>query len=300
MITDPELSKVVRSFLEDGVDRMPDRVYTRAMDAIPAAHRKRGPWWRRRVTFVASFGRLAAVAALAVVLVLGSFSLLTLGGGVGLSPTTPPRPTDSPSPSPVVSTPPSGATIPTGGPVAGLLGDEVLGAGRYEVGAPFRIPFTVALPDATRFGEFEGGRVSFYTELGDLEVFVPEAVIHDPCHPAGDPVLAPTVDELVDGLTSMVGVSATTPTQTTVAGRPARMFVLTNTIDTATQDCTREAMLPLFTYAGSSDPAATNGGTRQVVWVVDIDRQPLLIVGDGWGDVARSDLEALVATIAIP
>jgi hypothetical protein len=124
-------------------------------------------------------------------------------------------------------------------------------------------------------------------------------VFPDPCHVTGSPLPVSTADQLVTALRSMRGFTTTTPTSTTVAGYPARSFVITNTIDTATAGCSRDLMLPMFTYLGNADGAATNGGTRQVVWVVDVDGTPLLVVGENWGDAGRAALETLVGTIVL-
>ncbi len=142
--------------------------------------------------------------------------------------------------------------------------------------------------------------MTFATPEGSIEAFVAEAVFPDPCHITGEPVAVATPDELVAALTSMAGFPATQPVDTTVAGRPARTFVVTNTIDTATAGCTQDLMLPLFTFSGHPEGAGTNGGQRQVVWVVDVDGKPLLVLGDGWSDSSRSALEALIGTIELP
>jgi hypothetical protein len=291
MTTDSELTRSLRAFLEEGADRMPERVYQAAMDVVPTTSRRRS--WRSPLERrpVAMLLRVAAVVALVVG--LGGISLLPNLGGVGTTPT--PTPTATPTPSAPTPTP-----MPSGGPVAGLETDTVLGAGRYEVNAPFGFPFTIALPAESLFREIGPGTVTFETPNGSVEAFVAEAVFPDPCHITGAPVAIDTPDELVAALTSMTGFTATQPTATTVAGRPARTFVLTNTIDTATAGCTRDLMLPLFTYPGHPEGAGTNGGQRQVVWVVDVDGKPLLVLGDGWPDIARSDLEALIGTIELP
>ncbi len=143
----------------------------------------------------------------------------------------------------------------------------------------------------------EGG-VRFATPDGSLEAYLPDAVFPDPCRVEGSPVPVRTADEVVAALSSMTGFAATSPVQTEVDGHPARQFVLTNGIDAATATCARGLMLPLFIYAGATDGAATNGGTRQVVWVFDVGDRPVLVLGDGWQDASREALRTLVNTIA--
>ena len=49
MNTDPELAQGVHAFLQDGVDRMPERVYRGAMDVVPATRQRRSSWFQPRV-----------------------------------------------------------------------------------------------------------------------------------------------------------------------------------------------------------------------------------------------------------
>ncbi len=293
MTIDPELDGPVRSFLEAGADRMPDRVFRGVMGVIPTTPRRRT--WRWRFRSVAPLLGAGAAGALVAAVALGGAALLS-NGGIGSPRVTPtPSPTASPTPLPASTVSP----LPSGGPLDGVPVDATLGAGTYEVGGPFAFPFTIELLADTRFRGIGAGSVSFATPDGSLEVFVPKAVFPDPCRVAGSPTPIGTADELVAALSSMVGFTATAPTATTVAGYPARSFVLTNTVDTATAGCTRDLMLPMFTFVGDTAGAGTNGGQRQVVWVIDVGGQPLLVLGDGWQDISRSTLQDLVGTIAL-
>jgi hypothetical protein len=294
MIAEEELTQLVRTFLETGADEMPERVYRAAFDVVPTT-RQRGAWSsRRELPMLPGILRVAAAASLLIVVVLSGILIMTVGGvGTQSAPAATSPPTASPSATPTFS------AAPSGGPLTGVAPDTTLGEGIYEVGTPFAMPFTLHLPPDTVFRGVEAGSATFVTPDGSVEVFLPDAVFSNPCRIAGDAVPVSKADDLVAALTSMSGFSATTPTTTSVAGHDARQFVLTNTVDTATAGCTRELMLPLFTYAGHPEGAATNGGQRQVMWVVDIGSSPLLILGDGWHDSRRADLEALIATVRL-
>ena len=297
MTNDPELTRAVHAFLEDGVDRMPDRVYRGAMDAVPSTRQRRESRSQLRLAPLAPLARAGGYAAAIVIVALGGIAFLTHQPGVGTV-------TPTPSPTPIVSSPPS--SLPTGGPVTGMAVGTPLGAGTYEVGAPFAMPFSLSLPDSSRFFGVDAGSANFGIDQAPnvndgarINLLLPEAVFPDPCHVTGSPLPVSTTDQLVTALRSMRGFTATAPVSTTVAGHPARSFVITNTIDTATAACTRGLMLPMFTYLGNADGAATNGGTRQVLWVVDVDGTPLIVVGDNWGDAGRAALDGLVATIRL-
>ena len=102
MINDAEFTDIVRTFLEDGADRMPDRVYRAAMDVVPTTVRRRSPWWTVRTP---TGVRLAlGVAALLLVTLVGLPALI---GG--------PSPTPTPSPSPTSTPVPEPSVIPLGG-----------------------------------------------------------------------------------------------------------------------------------------------------------------------------------------
>lgn len=301
MTSDPEFTRTLHAFLEDGVDRMPERVYRGAMDVVPRTRQRRTSWFPLGPTAFMPVVRVGAFVAVIALVALGGISFFGNGRGVGTI-------TPTPSPSPTVSPKPTLAprSLPTGGPVTGMAIDTPLGAGTYEVDAPFPMPFILSLPDASRFFGVDAGSANFsidqapdVNDNASIGLFRPEAVFPDPCHVTGSPLPVTTADQLVTGLRSMRGFTTTTPTSTTVAGHPARSFVITNTIDTATAGCTRDLMLPMFTIPGNADGVATNGGTRQVVWVVDVDGTPLLIVGDNWGDAGRQALDALVRTIEL-
>jgi hypothetical protein len=297
MTTDPELTRVLHAFLEDGADRMPERVFRGAMDAVPGTRQRGRSWLPLRLDPMMPLVRAGAIAAVLVVVALGGMSFLSDRAGVG---TVTPTPTATPNPTPTPTWAPTPTPLPSGGPLESLAADTMLGAGTYDVGAPFAKPFSVTLPAESRFGGVESGAATFaMQDGGSVEIFLPEAVFPDPCHITGDPVPVSSADELVAALSTMRGFSASTPTATTVARNPAKTFVITNTIDTATAGCTRSLMLPMFTQLGNSEGAATNGGARQVVWVVDVGGQPLLVIGDGWQDADRSTLESVVETIAL-
>jgi hypothetical protein len=299
MTTDQDLTQGVRAFLQNGADRMPERVYERVMDVVPATRRQRS--WSSPLARppAAAFVRFAPAAALILAVALGAASLISNGGRVGIGPAPTASPTAAPTTTPPQSAEPSLGPAPSGGPVDGIPADTILGAGTYEVGAAFEFPFSITLPDETRFVGVGPGFAAFDTRDGTVEAYVPTAVYRDPCRVDPQPVPVSTPDQVVAALRSMRGFTATTPTSTTVAGHPARTFVLTNTIDTASAGCTRGLMLPVFTFLDGQDPGATNGGTRQVIWVVDVDARPLLIVGDAWQDGNRPDVQAIIGTMAL-
>lgn len=290
MITDPELSRTVRAFFEEGVDRMPDRVFQAVMDGATRAPQQRslGPL-RRLLPMPSSFKLAGAIGAIALLVAVGAYAVLPIGGGIGGAPT----PTPSPSPSPTA------APVTIGGPMA-------LPAGTYAVGEPFpRPPFSIVVPDGWRANAVTGGEASFSSDAGGpagafVGLFVVRQVVDDPCgHGPFDTTPAePPVQDLVEGFSSMEGFEPTPVSDTTVGGLPAYRFGISNDIDTATAGCTDDLLLPLFVDA-SGAPASTNGGLEQQLWVVDHPAGPILVVAETGKDpvAGQAAVDELIAGI---
>jgi hypothetical protein len=117
MSTDPDTTRIVRSWLKEGATRLPAPVLDAVLDQLLATPQRRAGWpaWRIPImNKIVRFGlAAAAVVALLVVVALGSqvFSSPTnFGGGGGASSTPPPA-----SPTPVAVNLASGSfTVPLG------------------------------------------------------------------------------------------------------------------------------------------------------------------------------------------
>jgi len=98
MSTDRDTTRIVRSWLEEGVTALPDRVLDAVLDQVPATQQRRSWWPPRRLRNMNSYTRvgLGAAAALAVAL-----------AGVGLLGKSNVGPATSPTPSSTSSIPPS-------------------------------------------------------------------------------------------------------------------------------------------------------------------------------------------------
>ncbi len=128
MSTDRDVTRIVRSWLEDGATALPDRVLDNVLDQIPATPQRRALWPARRFVDMNTFTRFAlAAAALVVVAVIG-VSFLPGGGGIGGF-----GPTPSASPSPTAT--------PTASPAA--LPDGALTAGKYVMVPCYAPPCTI-------------------------------------------------------------------------------------------------------------------------------------------------------------
>jgi hypothetical protein len=291
MTRDPDLARAIRSWLDEGADRLPERVLDAVLDAVPTTHQRRRwmPAWR--FAMLPKSAQAAIAVALVAMVVVAGVSLVTRGGVAAPGPTIAPSPSASPPPAP------STTPVPTGGPLGGFSSGTILGAGTYTAGSPFAVPFAIRLPAGTQADNVTASEVSVIVNQGQVAVFTPDAVFPDPCRATTPTTPVSTADELATALQSMTDFAVTDAGEDVVDGHPAQQFVVSNAIDTATAGCSRELMLPLFTTPTDTEGAATNGGARQVMWVLDVGGRPILIVGDGWSDSSRPELETIVRSI---
>jgi hypothetical protein len=83
MSTDRETTRLVRSWLEEGVTRLPDRVLDAVLDRVPATPQRRSGWSAWRSYRMNTYARLAAVAAVVVLVAVVGYRFLPGNDGVG-------------------------------------------------------------------------------------------------------------------------------------------------------------------------------------------------------------------------
>jgi hypothetical protein len=270
MTNDPDLARAVRSWLDEGADRLPDRVLDAVLASVPTTRQRRSPWPVWRFNDVSNLVRIAAVTAAVVAVGVVGYQFLP-SSDVGAGPT----------PTPVASTPASPTASTTSDLDASSVGSVAV-AGAHRVIAPFMKPFEITLPAGYEVRSLASGEASFHSDAGYLGVLIPEAVFPDPCA-AGEPVTATTADEFITALSSMTGFTAEDPRTITIGGLPATSFLLTNTVDTSTGACARDKMLPIFNYVDNPpNGAETNGGMDELFYVLEVDGRTVFIVVDSW------------------
>lgn len=92
MSTDRETTRLVRSWLDEGVTKLPDRVLDAVLDQVPATPQRRSGWSAWRTYRMNTYAKLAVAAAAIVVVAVAGYQLLPRNGGIG-------GPGPSPSPS---------------------------------------------------------------------------------------------------------------------------------------------------------------------------------------------------------
>ena len=93
MSTERETTRVVRSWLEDGVTRLPDRVLDSVLDQLPATPQRRSGWSAWRSYRMNTYLKLAAAAVAVLVVAIVGYQVLPRNGGIGGPPTAAPSPT---------------------------------------------------------------------------------------------------------------------------------------------------------------------------------------------------------------
>jgi hypothetical protein len=283
---DRDVTRIVRSWLEEGVTALPDRVLDNVLDQLPATPQRRARWPVRRVLDMLIPSRIAVAAAAVVALAVLGVIAFPKGRGVatqGASPTPPPSPT--PTPIALLLNPPS---------------DTVLAPGTYLAGDPFGIPLTITLP-AGWVGRVGGPYAAYLDRApvgnGDaaIELSWSQTIYADPCHDRGflAPQPGPSVDDLVTALAGLPGFDATTPTDVTVDGYAGKQLTLTAPASfdacTLSPDGYRLWRLPLGgIWSFSPDQ-------HEALRIVEVQGRRLVISADTWPSTNAQELAEVQA-----
>jgi hypothetical protein len=103
MSTDRETTRIVRSWLEDGVTQLPDTILDAVLDELPTTSQRRATWWPARrlstMNTTLKFGLAAAVVAVAALIGINYLASPSVGGPGPSDATATSDPTASPEPS---------------------------------------------------------------------------------------------------------------------------------------------------------------------------------------------------------
>jgi hypothetical protein len=187
-----------------------------------------GPWRSLMATRFAGFAAVGAVVVLAVVIVVSLGGGPLIGGDPSLSPSEQPSIAASAAPSTAAT---GDATLIE--PQRNMANSyQGLPAGSYYVDTPYPIHLSVEVPGGV--GAFAylpaGTQINFVRgdEPGELSFAIVDNVVADPCSTELlDPPVGPTVDDLVEALSSLDGFEATAATDVTIDGYDGKQFTLT-------------------------------------------------------------------------
>jgi hypothetical protein len=105
MSTDRDTTRIVRSWLEEGVTALPDRVLDAVLDQVPATPQRRSWWPARRFHQMNVPARLAFAAAAVVIVAVAGVQFLAPNQHVGGPPSAAPSTSSAPTASPVPALP---------------------------------------------------------------------------------------------------------------------------------------------------------------------------------------------------
>ena len=210
MSSDRDTTRIVRSWLDEGVTQLPDRVLDAVLDQVPATPQRRTFGLARRRSSMNTYLRVGAVAATLLIAAVIGIQVFSAGPNVsGPGPTSTQSPSPSPTPSP---TPQAWA-----GPIQVGRNDATLRGIRFSFG--ISSPGWVKTQFDGMINKFPPGNW-----IGFLNDF--DAVARDPC--AGTTTaVGPSVAEMADALTTIPGTEAEAPVDATVGGLPAKLVTLT-------------------------------------------------------------------------
>jgi hypothetical protein len=272
MSTDRDTTRTVRSWLEEGVTALPDRVLDAVLDRVPATPQRRSWWPAWRFAQMNTVRIAVAAAAVVVVAVLG-YNMLPGRGGIG-GPVTPP-PTTVPTP----TTAPSPTTRPLASPGPLPLDITPLGAGTYSL-ASFPVGVTVDVPAgwfSCIISPDEQGVCDRNPEAEEslgISFSIVTNVVADPCAASGqllDPPVGPSVADLASAISGLKDFTATTPKDITVDGFAGKEFSV------------RAPVPPggcfLRTWATANRTNGVGGGEVNLLRILDVNGTRVVIAG---------------------
>ncbi len=284
MTRDPDFIGLLEEYLDDfdGSTPLPDasREFVRAQ--VPSIAQRAAWWPARRTPEMNATLRIFLAGAAVVVVALLAIRYLVPGGGVGTPAA--PTPTVAPTPSPSREA----ASI--------VIGQGFLA--HAKVTTPKPDGWTLNYNFATK-GATLNDRVGF-------SAWSTTGVYADPCNwtrESMDAAASPHAGEIVARLIAQPGRRAGTPTKVTLGGWSATRIelMLPAGLDPSTCDLGRYTA-----WTDRSDPGGGNwnhqAGQTDVVYVVDVDRGPVVI--DAWHNRSSppadlSELDSLLAAMVI-
>jgi hypothetical protein len=265
---------MIKAYLADGPDELPDRSFESVRDTIERT-RQRGPFGGWTLPRLSQSARILILAALVLAAVVG-VSLIAPGGQPNLSgpdasadpssSTTDALTSSEPSAAPTAEPPPS--ADPTATPAA----QATPGPGTFRVSDGFPVDATFDYPPG--WSDCSDTPLEQGVCRGDgagLSLMIIDNVVADPCIDQGlDPPVGPTIDDLATAIAGLPGFDATVPIDITVDGHPAKEL-------TVTAPGPAEATCNLFTWSNSLRTNGVGAGEVNRLRIVDVDGVRVLI-----------------------
>jgi hypothetical protein len=280
MSTDRDVERIVRSWMDEGVTALPDRVLDLVLDQIPATPQRRAGWLARRLPPMNNMFRLGIAAAVVVVAAILGFTYLNNQVG-----TDTPTPTVIPSPT---------ATQVTVNPIPAFGVQDGLEPGRYSLHIP---DSTVSAVITVGPGWESGGWYIMNPPRFTKQVsfWVVGNVYQDPCVSGSlpNPPIGPTVDDLVAALDAQANTDMSPVVEMEVGGYPAKVVTMAKAEDVA---CDRNPLPYFATVLGLPGRDIDGPAGRDTVWIVDVDGHRI-VIASSQGDPLDSDASTTILEV---
>ena len=279
MSTDRDTTRIVRSWLEEGVTTLPDRVLDTVLDQVPATAQRRRWWavWRpRRSISALRFAGSATAMVLAVVALQGIRLFPGFGGATSI-------------PSPTMT---AISRLPADGPVS---------PGTYRMG--IEPTFVITVPagwESTGMGIRK--HIEQPNEVTALDTWTRNIrVFSDACDSDGTAtVVGATTADLVVALDAQRNTVISEPVAVTIGGQPGVRLEISaaDGLDMATCDF-ESLQIWLDEEPGGGFLAGVGlGGSTAIVYLVDTPGGRLEIAPGRAGTAAeRAERDAMIASI---
>lgn len=278
--SDRDTTRIVRSWLEEGADRIPDRVLDAVERQLHATHQRRAGWLARILPTLNSTTIRYGIAAVVVVIaaLVGVRYLSPHVGG--------PTPTATPT------------VAPTTASIQTPLGTrQSLEPGRYSVPG-FSAGVTVAVPSdewsSSNNWVVIGPRGNEEPDGMAIRFFTASRIFENPTASA-DGVLevGPSVDDMVQAILDHPAWEASGPTDIAIDGYAGQMVELSIPVDAELTDGDR---FLLFSDRDSLVWGWAPGQTFEL-YIVDVEGERLIIDAFHYPDTHEEDLAAQRAVV---
>ncbi len=282
MSTDRETTRIVRSWLEDGVTALPDRILDSVLDQVPATHQRRATWWPMRRPFemnkMLAFSAAAAAIAIVAIVGIGLLGPAVLNFG-------------APEETPIVTPTPEAQVLQVGAQGPGTFMTTPGGDNPDE--NPPRITFDMPEGWSAIQPFFIGSESD-----GNLFFLQPSGLYSDPClenSGAPDVPVGSTADDFASALAAHASYEATVTSDVVIGGYDAIRMELLTPSDLDYTACQNGQFwvwdAPLF----------SEGPNRWNLWIIDLDGTTLVLLSDITDTTVeqQSPTEQIVQTIRI-
>jgi hypothetical protein len=304
MSADRDVNRIVRSWLEEGVTSLPDRVLDTVLDQLPATPQRRAPWPVRRLLDMNIPSRIAVAAAVVIALAaIGALAIPKGGGVAGPQPTSSPRPTATPialpSDGPLAAA--SYVTSPFVSPDSAEACMTPPQSGCVETSADdsIRITFTVPdgwEPDPIHYGIWLAGNGNRAPDGASLFFERGGWLYSDPCHSSPPPTIrvGPSADDFANALANDRALTTTAPVAVTLSGYSGKSMDLQIPSDISACTDNYWPWEPGFYAQGPSQ--------RWHLWILDVSGTRVVILTTDYAGTSaanRTALQAIVDSIQI-